>query len=85
MYLRIIFGIIYNHFQGSGNLDAIQIIKKLGGNLVDSYLDEGNTSSSLNYNLIHDAKRKDMPYQVVTFNFWMWYLELFFPSFLKTH
>ena len=29
------------HFQGSGNLDAIQIIKKLGGNLVDSYLDEG--------------------------------------------
>ena len=28
--------------QGSGNLDAIQIIKKLGGNLVDSYLDEGN-------------------------------------------
>ena len=28
-------------FQGSGNLDAIQIIKKLGGNLADSYLDEG--------------------------------------------
>ncbi|KAK2572665.1 T-complex protein 1 subunit beta [Acropora cervicornis] len=27
--------------KGSGNLDAIQIIKKLGGNLVDSYLDEG--------------------------------------------
>ena len=27
--------------QGSGNLDAIQIIKKLGGNLIDSYLDEG--------------------------------------------
>ena len=27
--------------QGSGNLDAIQIIKKLGGNLRDSYLDEG--------------------------------------------
>ena len=74
MYLRIIFSIIYNHFQGSGNLDAIQIIKKLGGNLVDSYLDEGNTSSSLNYNLIHYAKRKDMPYQVVTFNFWMLHL-----------
>ena len=28
-------------FQGSGNLDAIQIIKKLGGALEDSYLDEG--------------------------------------------
>jgi len=27
--------------KGSGNLDAIQIIKKLGGGLVDSYLDEG--------------------------------------------
>ncbi len=28
--------------KGSGNLDAIQIIKKLGGNLSDSYLDEGS-------------------------------------------
>lgn len=27
--------------RGSGNLDAIQIIKKLGGSLADSYLDEG--------------------------------------------
>jgi T-complex protein 1 subunit beta len=27
--------------RGSGNLDAIQIIKKLGGSLVESYLDEG--------------------------------------------
>lgn len=27
--------------KGSGNLDAIQIIKKLGGGLKDSYLDEG--------------------------------------------
>ncbi|KAL8593976.1 T-complex protein 1 subunit beta [Nucella lapillus] len=27
--------------KGSGSLDAIQIIKKLGGNLRDSYLDEG--------------------------------------------
>jgi len=27
--------------KGSANLDAIQIIKKLGGNLADSYLDEG--------------------------------------------
>jgi T-complex protein 1 subunit beta len=27
--------------KGSGSLDAIQIIKKLGGNLSDSYLDEG--------------------------------------------
>ena len=28
--------------KGSCNLDAIQIIKKLGGSLSDSYLDEGN-------------------------------------------
>ncbi|GFS10319.1 T-complex protein 1 subunit beta [Elysia marginata] len=27
--------------KGSGNLDAIQLIKKLGGNLSDSYLEEG--------------------------------------------
>lgn len=27
--------------KGSCNLDAIQIIKKLGGSLADSYLDEG--------------------------------------------
>lgn len=27
--------------QKSGNLEAIQIIKKLGGSLLDSYLDEG--------------------------------------------
>ena len=27
--------------KGSGNLDAIQIIKKLGGNLADSYLETG--------------------------------------------
>ena len=27
--------------KGSGNLDAIQIIKKLGGNLADSYLESG--------------------------------------------
>ena len=27
--------------QGSGNLEAIQLIKKLGGGLQDSYLDEG--------------------------------------------
>ena len=30
--------------KGSGNLDAIQIIKKLGGGLQDSYLDEGITA-----------------------------------------
>jgi len=30
-----------SRLKGSGNLDAIQIIKKLGGNLADSYLDEG--------------------------------------------
>jgi T-complex protein 1 subunit beta len=28
--------------KGSGNLDAIQIIKKLGGSMNDSYLDEGS-------------------------------------------
>ena len=28
-------------FQGSGKLEAIQIIKKLGGRLCDSYLEEG--------------------------------------------
>ncbi|MCY5962582.1 hypothetical protein OV760_29965, partial [Salmonella enterica subsp. enterica serovar 1,4,[5],12:i:-] len=27
--------------KGSGNLEAIHVIKKLGGSLVDSYLDEG--------------------------------------------
>lgn len=27
--------------KGSGNLEAIHIIKKLGGSLTDSYLDEG--------------------------------------------
>ncbi|XP_014670019.1 PREDICTED: T-complex protein 1 subunit beta-like [Priapulus caudatus] len=27
--------------KGSGNLDAIQLIKKLGGSMTDSYLDEG--------------------------------------------
>jgi T-complex protein 1 subunit beta len=29
--------------KGSCNLDAIQIIKKLGGSLADSYLDEGKS------------------------------------------
>jgi T-complex protein 1 subunit beta len=29
--------------KGSTNLESIQIIKKVGGRLVDSYLDEGNT------------------------------------------
>jgi chaperonin GroEL (HSP60 family) len=29
-------------FQGSTDLDHIQIIKKVGGKLTDSYLDEGN-------------------------------------------
>ena len=27
--------------RGSGNLEAIHVIKKLGGSLTDSYLDEG--------------------------------------------
>ena len=31
--------------KGSGNLDAIQIIKKLGGGLQDSYLDEGKNDN----------------------------------------
>lgn len=32
--------------KGSGNLEAIHIIKKLGGSLTDSYLDEGMTGVS---------------------------------------
>lgn len=32
--------------RGSGNLEAIHVIKKLGGSLTDSYLDEG---MNLNY------------------------------------
>ena len=39
-YLRCVL-----YWQGSGNLDAIQVIKKLGGALEDSYLDEGKTDS----------------------------------------
>jgi len=31
----------YAVMQGTGNLDSIQVIKKLGGGLQDSYLDEG--------------------------------------------
>lgn len=33
--------------QGSTDLDHIQIIKKVGGKLTDSYLDEGETNSLL--------------------------------------
>ena len=33
--------------QGTGNLDSIQVIKKLGGGLRDSYLDEGMWNSML--------------------------------------
>lgn len=29
--------------KGSGNLEAIHVIKKLGGSLADSYLDEGKS------------------------------------------
>lgn len=29
--------------KGSGNLEAIHVIKKLGGSLTDSYLDQGET------------------------------------------
>jgi chaperonin GroEL (HSP60 family) len=32
--------------KGSGNLDAIQIIKKSGASLADSFLDEGKYSAS---------------------------------------
>ena len=32
--------------QGSGNLDAIHLIKKSGGGLQDSYLDEGKKLNS---------------------------------------
>lgn len=32
--------------KGSGSLEAIQIIKKLGGSLNDSYLDEGTFNLS---------------------------------------
>ena len=35
--------------KGSGNLDAIQIIKKLGGGLQDSYLDEGKLKLYMSY------------------------------------
>jgi chaperonin GroEL (HSP60 family) len=31
--------------KGSTNLDSIQVIKKVGGRLVDSYLDDGNPPS----------------------------------------
>ena len=31
------------YYQGSTDLDHIQIIKKVGGKLTDSYLDEGRT------------------------------------------
>jgi T-complex protein 1 subunit beta len=30
--------------KSSGNLEAIHVIKKLGGSLIDSYLDEGETT-----------------------------------------
>lgn len=33
--------------KGSGNLDAIHVIKKLGGSLTDSYLDEGEDAAVL--------------------------------------
>lgn len=29
--------------KGSGNLEAVHVIKKLGGSLTDSYLDQGET------------------------------------------
>ena len=44
--------------QGSGSLDAIQIIKKLGGSLSDSYLDEGCHQQlflSIFYQLLYGA------------------------------
>ena len=38
--------------KGSGNLEAIQIIKKLGGGLNDSYLEEGTANFTLLFELV---------------------------------
>lgn len=38
--------------QGSTNLEHIQIIKKVGGKLTDSYLDEGKTDSDVSAHLL---------------------------------
>ena len=38
------------YLQKSGNLEAIQIIKKLGGTLTDSYLDEGKLEENIEAN-----------------------------------
>ena len=38
--------------KSSGNLDAIQVIKKLGGSLQDSYLDEGHYFAFVNSKFI---------------------------------
>lgn len=35
--------------KGSGNLEAIHVIKKLGGSLTDSYLDEGEADRRLSF------------------------------------
>lgn len=35
--------------RGSGNLEAIHLIKKLGGSLTDSYLDEGERTRTLTH------------------------------------
>lgn len=37
--------------KGSGNLDAIHVIKKLGGSLTDSYLDEGEAGDVITFPL----------------------------------
>ena len=42
--------------KGSGNLEAIQIIKKLGSSLADSYLEEGDIYT-LNHSLVHTHMR----------------------------
>ena len=40
--------------KGSGNLDAIQIIKIQGGTLEDSFLDQGKCSESISFSKNHD-------------------------------
>lgn len=43
--------------KGSGNLEAIHVIKKLGGSLADSYLDEGKSECWLCVHLRNKAAK----------------------------
>ena len=47
--------------RGSGNLEAIKIIKKLGGGMKDSYLEEGCFSGWSRDILCHTRKRTNLP------------------------